>query len=48
MLEEPAASSSSLGLTIIRSLAAQLGGEVSWSASGGTTARVAFPAQSPA
>ena len=48
MLEEPAASSASLGLTIIRSLATQLGGEVSWSASGGTTARVAFPAQSPA
>ena len=45
MVEQPAASSASLGLTIIRSLAAQLGGEVSWSASGGTTARVAFPAR---
>jgi two-component sensor histidine kinase len=47
MAAEPAASSASLGLTIIRSLAAQLGGEVSWSASGGTTARVAFPARLP-
>ena len=41
-MAEPAAPG--LGLTIIRSLAAQLGGDVSWSASGGTTARVAFPA----
>jgi two-component sensor histidine kinase len=46
MAEEPAASSASLGLTIIRSLGTQLGGEVSWSANGGTTARVAFPAVS--
>jgi len=45
MAEEPAASSASFGLTIIRSLAGQLGGEVSWSASGGTTARVTFPAR---
>jgi two-component sensor histidine kinase len=42
MAEEPAASGGSLGLTIIRSLAAQLGGEVSFAASGGTTARVTF------
>lgn len=45
MTGEPAASGGSLGLTIIRSLAAQLGGQVSWSTSAGTTARVAFPAQ---
>lgn len=44
MTEEPAESGGSLGLTIIRSLATQLGGEVSWVVSGGTTARVAFPA----
>ena len=34
----------SLGMTIIRSLASQLGGEVTWSGAVGTTARVAFPA----
>jgi len=34
----------SLGMTIIRSLAAQLGGEVTWSSAAGTTARVSFPA----
>ena len=34
----------SLGMTIIRSLATQLGGEVTWSCASGTTARVAFPA----
>jgi two-component sensor histidine kinase len=43
-MANPAASGASLGLTIIRSLAAQLGGDVSWSAAGGTTARVTFPA----
>ena len=48
MAEEPAASSGSLGLTIIRSLVTQLGGEVSWSSCGGTTARVAFPERSTA
>jgi two-component sensor histidine kinase len=44
MAQEPAGSEASLGLTIIRSLAAQLGGEASWAAIGGTTARVSFPA----
>jgi two-component sensor histidine kinase len=34
----------SLGMTIIRSLATQLGGEVTWASASGTTARVAFPA----
>ncbi len=34
----------SLGMMIIRSLAAQLGGEITWSRAGGTTARLAFPA----
>ena len=43
-MSDSAASDASLGLTIIRSLAAQLGGDVSWSAAHGTTARVAFPA----
>jgi two-component sensor histidine kinase len=44
-MEEMPAAAGSLGLTIIRSLATQLGNEVSWIASGGTTVRVAFPAQ---
>ena len=44
MADERAGSGVSLGLTIIRSLAAQLGGDVNWSGSGGTRARVAFPA----
>jgi two-component sensor histidine kinase len=44
MADQPAASGASLGVTIIRSLAAQLGGDVSWSGSGGTRARIAFPA----
>jgi two-component sensor histidine kinase len=35
----------SLGMTIIRSLAGQLGGEMSWSRAGGTTARLTFPAR---
>jgi two-component sensor histidine kinase len=34
----------SLGATIIRSLAAQLGGDIAWSSGPGTTARIAFPA----
>jgi two-component sensor histidine kinase len=34
---------SSLGMAIIRSLAAQLGGEVTWSSGPGTTATVLFP-----
>jgi two-component sensor histidine kinase len=33
-----------LGMTIIRSLATQLGGEVQWSRDAGTTARLVFPA----
>ena len=40
---DPAASAT-LGMTIIRSLAAQLGGEVAWSNTTGTTARLTFPA----
>jgi two-component sensor histidine kinase len=39
-----AASSSTLGMTIIRSLASQLGGEIKWSNSRGTAAQLAFPA----
>ena len=39
---DPAASPT-LGMTIIRSLAAQLGGEVAWSNTTGTTARLTFP-----
>jgi two-component sensor histidine kinase len=35
-------SEDSLGMTIIRSLASQLGGQVTWSGASGTTARVAF------
>ena len=38
------ASSATLGMTIIRSLAAQLGGKVDWSNATGTTARLVFPA----
>jgi two-component system, sensor histidine kinase PdtaS len=34
----------SLGMMIIRSLATQLGGEMTWSGVSGTTARLAFPA----
>ena len=34
----------SLGMTIMRSLAAQLGGSIGWSSEPGTTARLAFPA----
>jgi two-component sensor histidine kinase len=37
-------SEGSLGMTIIRSLASQLGGEITWSGASGTTARLAFPA----
>jgi two-component sensor histidine kinase len=40
---DPAASAT-LGMTIIRSLAAQLGGEVDWSNATGTTTRLVFPA----
>jgi len=36
--------SATLGMTIIRSLAAQLGGEVNWLNGNGTTARLVFPA----
>jgi len=39
-----AASSSTLGMTIIRSLASQLGGEIKWSNARGTAAQLAFPA----
>jgi two-component sensor histidine kinase len=41
LVDEPSGEGS-LGMTIIRSLAAQLGGEVSWFSGGGTTARLAF------
>jgi two-component sensor histidine kinase len=34
----------SLGLTIIRSLASQLGGDIEWTSAGGTTARLVFRA----
>lgn len=37
----------SLGTNIIRSLSAQLGGEATWLSSGGTIARVVFPATPP-
>jgi two-component sensor histidine kinase len=33
-----------LGMTIIRSLATQLGGDIQWSSDAGTTARMVFPA----
>jgi two-component sensor histidine kinase len=43
-LEPASVREGSLGMTIVRSLAAQLGGSVEWLSHQGTTARLAFPA----
>jgi len=43
-LERESVGEGSLGMTIVRSLAAQLGGNVEWLSHQGTTARLVFPA----
>ena len=43
-LERASVGEGSLGMTIVRSLAAQLGGNVEWLSHQGTTARLSFPA----
>ena len=44
--EASPATALTLGMTIIRSLANQLGGEMRWSSTAGTTAKLVFPASS--